>query len=142
MRLIILIPAYNEENTLQKVIQEIPKKFESIDEIEIIVINDGSTDDTQKIAKDAGATVFSFTQNKGLAKAISYGFSKSLEHKADILVILDADNQYDSTEIPLLLKPIIENQADVVLGDRQVKKLEHMSALKKNRKSNVVCCGF
>ena len=140
MRLVILIPAYNEEETMQKVIDQIPKKFDSIDQVEIIVINDGSTDNTKKMAEGAGATVYSFTQNKGLAKAIAYGFSKSLEHKADILIILDADNQYDSTEIPLLLKPIIENQADVVLGDRQVKKLEHMSTQKKigNRLSSRV----
>jgi len=140
MKLVILIPAYNEEETIKKVIEEIPKDFESIDEIEILVINDGSSDNTEKTAKESGATVYSFTSNKGLAKAISYGFSKSLDHKADILIILDADNQYDSTEIPLLLKPIIENQADIVLGDRQVKKLEHMSAQKKigNQMSSAV----
>jgi len=140
MKLVILIPAYNEEETVQQVIGQIPKKFDSIDEVEIIVINDGSTDNTKKMAEGAGATVYSFTQNKGLAKAIAYGFSKSLEHKADILIILDADNQYDSTEIPLLLKPIIENQADMVLGDRQVKKLKHMPAQKRigNRLSSRV----
>jgi len=140
MKLVILIPAYNEEETIKKVIEEIPKNFDSIDEIEILVINDGSSDNTEKIAKESGATVYSFTSNKGLAKAISYGFSKSLEHKADILIILDADNQYDSTEIPLLLKPIIENQADIILGDRQVKKLEHMPTQKKigNQMSSAV----
>jgi len=131
MKLVILIPAYNEEETIKKVIDEIPKKFDSIDEVEILVINDGSSDNTEKIAKESGATVYSFTSNRGLARAISYGFLKSLDHNADILIILDADNQYDSTEIPLLLKPIIENQADIILGDRQVKKLKHMSTQKK-----------
>jgi len=140
MKLVILIPAYNEEETIKKVIEEIPKNFESIDEIEILVINDGSSDNTENIAKESGATVYSFTSNKGLARAISYGFLKALDHNADILIILDADNQYDSTEIPLLLKPIIEKQADIILGDRQVKKLKHMPTQKKigNQMSSAV----
>jgi len=130
-KLTILIPAYNEEGTIKQVIEEIPKSFDSVREIEIIVIDDGSSDNTAKIARDNGAIVYSFIQNQGLAKAISYGFEKCLEHKADILVILDADSQYDSKEIPLLLKPIIEERADIVLGDRQVHKLDHMPRQKK-----------
>ena len=131
LKLTILIPAYNEEGTIKKVIKEIPKSFESIREIEIIVIDDGSTDNTAKIALNTGAFVYSLTQNQGLAKAISYGFEKCLEHYADMLVILDADGQYDPKEIPLLLKPIIEHKADIVLGDRQVKKLDHMPMQKR-----------
>jgi len=131
LKLTILIPAYNEEGTIKQVIKEIPKSFYSIREIEIIVIDDGSKDNTANIALDSGAFVYSLTHNHGLAKAISYGFEKCLEHKADILVILDADNQYDSKEIPLLLKPIMEHKADIVLGDRQVNKLDHMSLQKR-----------
>jgi len=131
MKLTILIPAYNEEDTIKQVIEEIPKSFDSISEIEVIVIDDGSSDNTAKIARENGAIVYSSIKNQGLAKAISYGFEKCLEHKADILVILDADCQYDSKEIPLLLKPIIEERADIVLGDRQVKKLDHMPLQKK-----------
>ena len=131
MKLTILIPAYNEEGTIKQVIDEIPKSFESIRDIEVIVIDDGSTDNTVKIALNSGAFVYSLINNHGLAKAISYGFEKCLEHQADILVILDADNQYDSKEIPLLLKPIMEHKADIVLGDRQVKKLDHMSLQKR-----------
>jgi glycosyltransferase involved in cell wall biosynthesis len=131
MKLVILIPAYNEEGTIKQVLKEIPKSFDSISETEIIVIDDGSTDNTAKLAKEHGASVYSFTQNQGLAKAISHGFSKCLEHKADLLVILDADMQYDSREIPLLLKPIIEEKADIILGDRQVKKLDHMPLQKR-----------
>jgi len=131
LKLTILIPAYNEEATIKQVIEEIPKTLDSINEIEIIVIDDGSSDNTVKIAKESGATVYSFNQNQGLAKAISYGFTKCLEHEADILVILDADNQYDSKEIPLLLKPMLEKKADIVLGDRQLKNLNHMPKQKK-----------
>ena len=131
MKLTILIPAYNEEATIKQVIEEIPKTLDSINEIEIIVIDDVSSDNTVKIAKESGATVYSFNQNQGLAKAISYGFTKCLEHEADILVILDADNQYDSKEIPLLLKPMLEKKADIVLGDRQLKNLNHMPKQKK-----------
>ena len=131
MKLVILIPAYNEENSIGKVISEIPKKLPSIDKIEVIVIDDGSSDKTVEIAKNNGAIVYSFFQNKGLAKAISYGFSKAVEREADMLVILDADNQYDPQEMPMLIEPIIQEKADIVLGDRQVKKLEHMSSQKK-----------
>jgi len=140
LKLTILIPAYNEEGTIKKVIDEIPKSFESVREVEIIVIDDGSSDNTAKIALDSGAFVYSLIHNQGLAKAISYGFEKCLEHHADILVILDADSQYDSKEIPLLLNPIIEHKADIVLGDRQIKKLDHMSLQKKigNRMSSKV----
>jgi len=126
MKLTILIPAYSEEATIKQVIQEIPKSFESISKTEIIVIDDGSSDNTAKIAKENGATVYSFSQNQGLAKTISYGFRKCLEHKADLLVILDADCQYDAREIPLILQPIMENKADIVLGDRQINQLDHM----------------
>jgi len=131
LKLTILIPAYNEEGTIGTVIQEIPKSIESINKKEVIVIDDGSSDNTVKVAKEAGAIVYSFPENRGLAKAISYGFSKGTEHNADILVILDADNQYDSSEISKLIKPIIEKKADIVLGDRQVNKLKHMSFQKR-----------
>ncbi len=131
MKLSIIIPAYNEEKTISLVIESIPKEFSSIDKIEVIVIDDGSTDSTADIAQKCGATVFSFKKNQGLAKAISLGFSKCIKNNSDIMIILDADNQYDSKEIPLILKPIIEKKADIVLGDRQVKKLDHMPTQKK-----------
>jgi glycosyltransferase involved in cell wall biosynthesis len=131
LKLSILIPAFNEEQTLSDVIDEIPKKIELIDEIEILVVNDGSTDNTVSIAEKKGAKVFSFSHNRGLAKAISYGFSKGIERKSDILVILDADNQYDSKEIPLLIKPILEKKADIVIGNRQVETLDHMPMQKR-----------
>ena len=131
MKLSILIPAYNEEDTIGQVIEEIPKSIASIDNIEIIVVDDGSSDKTAKIAREKGASVFSFSNNGGLAKAISFGFLKGIENKTDILVILDADNQYDSSEIPLLVEPIIKKKADVVIGDRQVNTLDHMPIQKR-----------
>ena len=131
MKLVILIPAYNEEKSIAEVINTIPKTFPNVHDIEVIVIDDGSSDKTAEIAKKNGATVFSMTQNKGLAKAISFGFSKSVERNADMLVILDADNQYDSKEITHLIDPLIQGKADIVLGDRQVKKLDHMPIQKK-----------
>ena len=126
MRLTVLIPAFNEENTIKKVIEEIPKKIDSIDKIEVMVIDDGSSDETVKVSEKAGAKVISFRQNQGRAKAVSEGFKKFLKSGSDILVLTDADDQYDSGEIPLIVNPIIDKTADMVLGDRQVKKLDHM----------------
>lgn len=126
MRLTVLIPAFNEEATIGKVIDEIPKKIPSIDKIEVIVIDDGSNDKTVLASKNAGAKVFSFKSNRGRAKAVAEGFNQFLKSGSDILVLTDADDQYDSNEIPLIVNPILENKADMVLGDRQVKTLDHM----------------
>ena len=126
MQLTVLIPAYNEENTIKKVIEEIPKKMESIHKIEVMVIDDGSSDKTAEISRDAGAKVISFRKNQGRAKAVAEGFKRFLKSGSDILVLTDADDQYDSGEIPLVVNPIIDKTADMVLGDRQVKKLDHM----------------
>ncbi len=126
MRLTVLIPAFNEEKTIKKVIEEIPKKIDLIDKIEVMVIDDGSSDETAKVSEKAGAKVISFRQNQGRAKAVSEGFKKFLKSGSDILVLTDADDQYDSGEIPLIVNPIIDKTADMVLGDRQVKKLDHM----------------
>ena len=126
MRLTVLIPAFNEEKTIKKVIDEIPKEIPLIDQIEVLVVDDGSSDQTATISKEAGAKVISFRQNQGRAKAVSEGFKKFLESGSDILVLTDADDQYDSGEIPLIVNPILDKTADMVLGDRQVKKLDHM----------------
>jgi len=126
LKLTVLIPAYNEGKTIGKVIKEIPKEIPNIDKIDVVVINDGSSDDTVQASKDSGAKVFSFKQNQGRAKAVAEGFRKFLESGSDILVLTDADDQYDSGEIPLVVNPILNGDADMVLGDRQVKKLDHM----------------
>ena len=126
MHLTVLIPAFNEENTIKKVIDEIPEKIPLVDKIEVMVVDDGSSDNTLKISKEAGARVISFKKNQGRAKAVSEGFKRFLQSGSDILVLTDADDQYDSGEIPLIVKPITDESADMVLGDRQVKKLDHM----------------
>jgi len=126
MKLTVVIPAYNEEKTIGKVIKEIPNTIPSIDKIDVIVIDDGSIDNTAEVARNAGAKVYSFKHNKGRAKAVAEGFARFLENDSDILVLTDADDQYDSQEIPLLVEPIVQKKADMVLGDRQVKKLDHM----------------
>ena len=118
MKLIILIPAYNEEKTIGKVIQEIPQDIEGIDEIKILVVNDGSTDNTAKVAEKAGAIVISHNKNKGLGVAFSTGIKECLKQKADIVVNIDADNQFDPKDIPKLVKPILEKKAEMVSGSR------------------------
>ncbi len=131
MRLVVLIPAYNEESTIGDVIAGIPKSIPHVTEISVVVVDDGSTDGTEKTAREAGAIVCSFEKNNGLARAVSFGFSKCLELKADIVITLDADDQYDPAQIPIVLKPILDNKADIVIGDRQVHRLEHMSRQKR-----------
>ncbi len=132
MKLVITIPAYNEEKTIGEVIKSIPKEIEGISDVEILVINDGSTDRTVAVAQEAGADhIVSNISNQGLAITFKRGLNKALELGADVMVNTDGDNQYDQTEIPKLIKPILDKQADIVSGDRQIKKLEHMPASKK-----------
>lgn len=132
MKLIIQIPAYNEEKTIAKVIKSIPKRTVGIKKVEVLVYDDGSTDETIANAKKAGADyVFSNKYNLGLAQTFSLALKKSLSLGADIIVSTDADNQYDQGEIPKLIKPIIKNNADLVTGNRQILKLKHMPVSKK-----------
>lgn len=127
MKLVITIPAYNEENSIGSVIKEIPKKIDGIAEIQILVINDGSTDHTIDIATQAGADrILTHKHNTGLAQTFRDGLDTALEMGADIIVNTDADFQYNGTEIPKLIAPILEGKADIVLGDRQIDKLDHM----------------
>jgi glycosyltransferase involved in cell wall biosynthesis len=114
-----MIPAYNEEKTIGKVVCEIPLEIPQIDQISIIVIDDGSTDNTRKIALEANVEkVISVKQNQGLAFAFKKGLDLALEMNADIIVNIDADGQYDGKEITTLLNPIINHEADIVLGSR------------------------
>jgi len=132
MKLVVMIPAYNEEETIGKVIEEIPGEIEGIDEVEVLVINDGSTDNTVKVVKEAGADkIISFKENKGLAPAFKMGLETALAMGADIIVNTDADFQYNQTQIPNLIKPILDGEADIVLGSRFEGWIEHMPAQKR-----------
>lgn len=132
MKLIVQIPCYNEEATLATTLQALPKKIDGIDEIQILVIDDGSTDKTLEVARKNGVENFVILQkNVGLAKAFLAGIHKSLELGADIVVNTDADNQYCAADIEKLIKPIIEARADMVIGARPIQNIEHFSFAKK-----------
>lgn len=132
MKLIVMIPAYNEERMISRVISEIPRKIKGISKVEVLVIDDGSKDNTVKEAKKAGADhVIYNKKNSGLAYTFQKGIDYALSLGADIIVNTDADFQYNQKEIPKLIKPILEGKADIVSGDRQVSKLKHMIAAKK-----------
>lgn len=132
MKLIIQIPCYNEAETLEIALNDLPKKIEGIDEIEYLIINDGSRDDTVKVAKNWGVHyVVNFKKNKGLAKGFMAGIDACLRAGADIIVNTDADNQYNGADIEKLVRPILEERADIVIGERPIDTTEHFSPLKK-----------
>jgi len=128
MKLAIFIPCLNEEETLPLVLETIPKKIPGVDDIEVIIIDDGSTDKTVEVAKKYGVKHFvRHAQNKGLAYSFRDGIRKSLEIGADVIVLTDGDNQYPQERIPDLIQPILDGKADIVIADRQTSTIEHMS---------------
>ena len=132
MKLIIQIPCYNEEETLTIALDHLPKKIEGIDEIEYLIINDGSRDNTVEVAKNWGVHhIVNFKQNKGLAKGFMAGIDGCLRNGADIIVNTDADDQYSGDDIEKIVRPIIEGKADIVIGARPIDETEHFSPLKK-----------
>lgn len=132
MKLIIQIPCLNEEKTLPLTLKDIPKEIKGIDLIEVLVINDGSTDKTVDIARDAGVQhVLDLPVTSGLAEAFKRGLDKALELGADIIVNTDGDNQYKGEYIESLVRPIIEKKAEIVIGCRDMASIEHFSWLKK-----------
>ena len=132
MKLIIQIPCYNEAETLEIALNDLPKKIDGIDEIEYLIINDGSKDNTVQVAKDWGVHyVVNFKKNKGLAKGFMAGIDACLRNGADIIVNTDADNQYNGEDIEKLVRPILEEKADIVIGERPIDDTEHFSPLKK-----------
>ncbi len=132
MKLIIQIPCYNEAETLQIALNDLPKNIDGIDQIEYLIINDGSKDETVQVAKDWGVHyVVNFKRNKGLAKGFMAGLDACLRNGADIIVNTDADNQYNGDDIEKLVRPIIEEKADIVIGERPIDETEHFSFLKK-----------
>ena len=132
MKLIIQIPCYNEESTIVKTIRDLPTAIDGIDEIVVLLIDDGSSDQTAKVGLIGGADfVIQHPYNRGLAKAFITGIQTSLALGADIIVNTDADNQYPGKYISDLVKPILENRAGIVIGDRQVIKNLHFSPIKR-----------
>lgn len=132
MKLIIQIPCYNEAETLEIALNDLPKQIDGIDEIEYLIINDGSKDNTVEVAKNWGVHhVVSFARNKGLAKGFMAGLDACLANGADIIVNTDADNQYCADDIPKLIQPILEHKADIVIGERPIDETEHFSWIKK-----------
>jgi glycosyltransferase involved in cell wall biosynthesis len=131
MKLIIQIPAWNEEEQLPETLAALPSSVEGIEEIEVLVIDDGSTDRTAELAHEGGARVLRMPVHRGLAVAFSTGLHAALERGADVIVNTDADNQYDARDIPALVRPITDGSAQMVIGDRQVATLRHFSPLKR-----------
>lgn len=132
MKLIIQIPCYNESETLEIALNDLPKKIDGIDTIEYLIINDGSKDNTMEVARNWGVHyIVDLKRNKGLAKGFMAGLDACLRNGADIIVNTDADNQYNADDIEKLVRPILEGKTDIVIGERPIDQTEHFSPLKK-----------
>lgn len=132
MKLIIQIPCFNEAETLTIALNDLPKQIDGINEIEYLIIDDGSSDNTSEVARQWGVQhMVRFKQNRGLAKGFAAGIDACLMLGADIIVNTDADNQYVGEDIEKLIRPILEGKADIVIGARPIDQTEHFSFTKK-----------
>jgi glycosyltransferase involved in cell wall biosynthesis len=132
MKLIVQVPCFNEEESLAETVAAIPRQVEGFDVVEILVVDDGSTDRTVEVARGVGVDhLIRHRRNRGLAAAFQTGIDACLRLGADVIVNTDADNQYEARDIPELVRPILEGRADVVVGDRQPGSLRHFSASKR-----------
>lgn len=132
MKLIVQVPCYNEQETLHLVINSIPKAIPGVDIIETLIIDDGSTDKTIEVAKKLGVNhIVRHKQNRGLAQTFADGLDEALHLGADIIVNIDGDNQHPATEIPRLIKPILDGTHDIVVADREVSNIKYFSWFKR-----------
>jgi glycosyltransferase involved in cell wall biosynthesis len=132
MKLIIQIPCLNEEATLPATIADLPREVPGIDQVELLVVDDGSTDRTVEVARECGVEhIVRLTNNKGLAAGFQAGLDACLKLGADVVVNTDADNQYRGADVVKLVAPIVAGEADMVVGDRQVSQIDHFSGSKK-----------
>ncbi|MFL5854770.1 MAG: glycosyltransferase family 2 protein [Solirubrobacteraceae bacterium] len=133
MKLIIQIPCFDEEETLPVTLADLPREVPGFDVVEWLVVDDGSTDRTVEVAREHGVDhIVRLTNNKGLAVGFQAGLDASLKLGADVVVNTDADNQYYGPDIVKLVEPIVKGDADMVVGDREVRNIEHFSPLKKS----------
>jgi glycosyltransferase involved in cell wall biosynthesis len=131
MKLVIQIPAWNEEEGLARTLAELPHAVAGFDRVEVQVVDDGSSDRTAEVAREGGAVVVQLATHRGLAVAFVRGLRAALARGADVIVNTDADGQYHPADIPLLVAPILEGRAQIVVGDRQVQTLRHFSPAKR-----------
>jgi len=132
MKLIVQIPCLNEQNSLVQTLADIPREISGVDQVEVLIINDGSTDRTVELAREAGVEhIISFRQTRGLAMAFKAGIDACLRAGADIIVNTDGDNQYCGHEIPRLIEPILAGRADLVVGDRHTDQIAHFTLVKR-----------
>jgi len=132
MKLIVQIPCFNEEETLAQTVEGIPRQIPGVDAVELLVIDDGSTDRTVEVAQQVGVDhVVRHRRRRGLARAFQTGLDTALALGADLIVNTDGDNQYPGSEITKLLAPLLAGEADIVIGDRQPRQLAHYTTTKK-----------